>query len=78
MTQANVRDLAFLEKPVTDNVPGSVRLSASKQTDRRVDVREIMPRLGDLRLISGDGAADLGTLLLQGLDDERFFHVAKN
>jgi len=64
MAHANIRDLAFLKEAMTDDVLGSVSFAAFEQADRSIDVREIMPGLGNLRLIGGDRAADLSAFLL--------------
>src|SRR5262245_30443963 len=76
MPQANVGDLALLEEAVADDVLSAFLLAALDQTDHSVDVSKVVPRLRDLGLVGGNDTADLGTLLLQRLDDERIGHAA--
>lgn len=63
MTDADIRDLALLEESVADNVAGAIALAALEQTDRRIHMRKVVPRLGNPSLIRCNDAADLGTLL---------------
>src|ERR1044072_8834707 len=76
MPQANVGDLALLEEAVADDVLSTFLFAPLDQTDHRVDVSKVVPRLRDLGLVGGDDTADLGALLLQSLDSESIGHAA--
>jgi hypothetical protein len=70
------RDLALLEEPVAHVVAGPVPFRRRKEFDRRVDMRQVMVRMRDLRLIGRDLPEDLGALLRQSLNDQRLGHAS--
>jgi len=69
MTYADVGDLALLEEAMADHVAGALFIGLGEQPDRRVDMRQIVFGLRNLRLIGRDTAMDLGALALQSLND---------
>lgn len=75
MAHANVGDLSLLDEAVADHVPRPLLLGIGKQDDRRIDMREVMLGLCNLRLIRRDPPVNLGALVLQRLDDQRFRHA---
>lgn len=75
MTRANVGDLALLEEPVTDHVAGTLPFRRCEQFHRCVQMRQVVLRMRDLRLVRPDPAEYLGTLQGQSLDDQRFRHA---
>lgn len=78
MARADIGDLALLEEAVADHVAGPPMLRLRVQPERRVDVRKIVPGLRDLRFIGRNPTVDLGTLVLQRLDDKSLAHALLN
>jgi len=75
MADADVGDLALLEKAMADHIPHPLPLWSGEQFDRRVHMCQVVFGLGDLRLIGLDPAEYLGALLRQRLDNQRFGHA---
>ena len=57
------------DEPVAHHVAGTLPFGSREERDRRVDVRQVMLRMGDLRLANLDPLQELGTLLRQRRDD---------
>lgn len=65
MTHANVGDLALLEETVADHVPRPLLLGIGEKDDRRIDMREVVLGLRNLRLLRRYPTMDFGALVLQ-------------
>ena len=75
VADADVRDLALLKEAVADKISSPLLLRFREQPQRRVQVRQVVLRLRDLRFIGSDPSEDLGPLLLQGLNHQRIGHA---
>ena len=78
MPDGNVGDLALLEEAMADEIANPLTFFIREEADRSVDMRQIVLRLRNLRLIGADPAMDLRTLVLKSLDDEWIRHAPLN
>ena len=59
MAHTDVSDLALPEKAVADQIARALAVDIGEQSDRCIEMREVVLGLGDLRLIGADPAMDL-------------------
>lgn len=74
MAYTNIGNLTLLEETMAHHVPRPLGLRVREQSNRRINVRQVMFGLSDLRLIHSDPSVDIGALVFERLYDQRFCH----